>query len=156
MTAYSRALGPVVAGALGLAALTVSVAPVPAVAAGTGRAQAAVDVALRQVGDPYAYGGNGPNAFDCSGLIDFATAQAGMPAVPRTSAAQARYARRIAKSDLRAGDLMFFYDGGGVYHAAMFLRWHRGAALMVHAPGSGGTVRRAVPWTSSWFAGTVR
>ena len=46
--------------------------------------------------------------------------------LPRTAAAQARRAHRIAKSKLRRGDLMFFTDGGGVYHAAMFLKWSTG------------------------------
>ena len=43
--------------------------------------------------------------------------------LPRTSSAQARRAHRIPKKQLRRGDLMFFSDGGGVYHAAMFLKW---------------------------------
>ena len=42
--------------------------------------------------------------------------------IPRTSSAQARRAHRIPKRKLRRGDLMFFTNGGGVYHAAMFLK----------------------------------
>ena len=57
---------------------------------------------------------------------------------------------------MRPGDLMFFYGSGGVYHAAIFMRWENGHALMVHAPGSGQSVTVAAPWTDSWFAGTVR
>ena len=41
--------------------------------------------------------------------------------MPRTSGAQAGFTRRIAKQDMRPGDLMFFYGSGGVYHAAIFL-----------------------------------
>jgi cell wall-associated NlpC family hydrolase len=119
------------------------------------RVQTARDIALRQRGDAYAYGAAGPNAFDCSGLIRYSYSRAGL-AVPRTSSAQAGAVRRIAKNDLRSGDLMFFYGGGGVYHAAIFLRWSHGHAVMLHSPGSGQRVRVAVPWTSSWFAGTVR
>jgi cell wall-associated NlpC family hydrolase len=113
------------------------------------------DIAMRQRGDAYAYGAAGPERFDCSGLIRYAYSRAGL-AVPRTSSAQAGAARRIAKKDLRSGDLMFFYGGGGVYHAAIFLRWSRGHAVMLHSPGSGQRVRVAAPWTSSWFAGTLR
>ena len=40
---------------------------------------------------------------------------------------------------------MFFRDGGGVYHAAMFLKWKKGHAVMVHSPGSGERVRRDQP-----------
>ena len=120
-----------------------------------GRVLTARDIAMRQRGDAYAYGAAGPNAFDCSGLVRYSYGHAGL-AVPRTSSAQAGAARRIAKKDLRSGDLMFFYGSGGVYHAAIFLRWSHGHALMVHSPGSGQRVRVAVPWTSAWFAGTVR
>ena len=113
------------------------------------------DIAMHQRGDAYAYGAAGPARFDCSGLIRYSYSRAGL-SVPRTSSAQAGAVRRIAKNDLRSGDLMFFYGSGGVYHAAMFLRWSHGHAVMVHSPGSGQRVRVAVPWTSSWFAGTVR
>ena len=119
------------------------------------RVLTARDIAMRQRGDAYAYGAAGPDRFDCSGLVRYSYSRAGL-SVPRTSSAQAGQARRIAKKDMRSGDLMFFYGSGGVYHAAIFLRWSHGHAVMVHSPGSGQRVRVAVPWTSAWFAGTVR
>ena len=119
------------------------------------RVLSARDVAMRQRGDAYAYGAAGPDRFDCSGLVFYSFRRAGFP-VPRTSGAQAGFARRVAKQDMRAGDLMFFYGSGGVYHAAIFLKWSHGHAVMVHSPGSGQRVRVAVPWTSSWFGGTLR
>ncbi len=119
------------------------------------RVVSAKDIAMRQRGDAYAYGAAGPDRFDCSGLVFYSFRRAGF-AVPRTSGAQAGFTRRIAKQDMRAGDLMFFYGSGGVYHAAIFLKWSRGHAVMVHSPGSGQRVRIAVPWTSSWFGGTLR
>ncbi|WP_457205987.1 C40 family peptidase [Nocardioides sp. P5_C9_2] len=119
------------------------------------RLQTAVSVALAQRGDAYVYGASGPNAFDCSGLTQFSYRQAGI-SLPRTSGAQAGATRRIARDDMQPGDLMFFYGSGGVYHAAMFLRWEDGHALMVHSPGSGQSVTVAAPWTDSWFGGTVR
>jgi cell wall-associated NlpC family hydrolase len=57
---------------------------------------------------------------------------------------------------MRPGDLMFFYGSGGVYHAAIFVGYKHGRAMMVHAPGSGRRVTVAAPWTSSWFGGTLR
>lgn len=158
---------------LGLTASTMTA--LPASAAGTGDTQVtttttakrtaakrvaarvvgAKDIAMRQRGDAYAYGASGPDRFDCSGLIYYSYRRAGF-SVPRTSGAQAGAARRVAKKDLRAGDLMFFYGSGGVYHAAIFLRWSHGHAVMLHAPGSGQRVRIAVPWTSAWFGGTLR
>lgn len=115
----------------------------------------AASVALRQIGDPYRYGAAGPGSFDCSGLMKYSYAKAGIK-LPRTAAAQSHRAHRIAKRNLRRGDLMFFTDGGGVYHAAMFLKWQHGRAVMVHSPGSGQHVRRDHPWTNRWFAATMR
>ena len=120
-----------------------------------GRVLNARDIAMRQRGDAYAYGAAGPNRFDCSGLIRYSYSRAGFD-VPRTSRAQAGHTRRVAKKDMRAGDLMFFHGSGGVYHAAIFLRWSKGHAVMLHSPGSGQRVRVAVPWTSRWFGGTLR
>jgi len=119
------------------------------------RVLAARNIAMRQRGDAYAYGAAGPDRFDCSGLIRYSYSRAGF-AVPRTSRAQAGHARRVAKSNMRSGDLMFFYGGSGVYHAAIFLRWAGGKALMLHAPGTGQRVRVATAWTPSWFGGTLR
>ena len=119
------------------------------------RVVSAKDIAMRQRGDAYAYGAAGPDRFDCSGLVFYSFRRAGF-SVPRTSGAQAGFARRVAKKDMRAGDLMFFYGSGGVYHAAILLKWSHGHAVMVHSPGAGQRVRVAVPWTSSWFGGTLR
>jgi cell wall-associated NlpC family hydrolase len=121
----------------------------------TQRTHRAATVALQQVGDPYRYGAAGPNAFDCSGLMQYAFRKVGI-SLPRTSSAQAHRAHHISKKKLRRGDLMFFTRGGGVYHAAMFLRWKKGRAIMVHAPSPGQRVRIEAAWTSSWFAATMR
>jgi cell wall-associated NlpC family hydrolase len=114
-------------------------------------------IALAQRGDSYGYGATGPNSFDCSGLVQFAYSRAGFPGMPRTSGAQAGRTRRIAKTALRPGDLMFFANGGGVYHVGMFVgRGRGGVPLMVHSSRPGTPVSVSMPWTSSWFAGTVR
>jgi cell wall-associated NlpC family hydrolase len=115
----------------------------------------AATIALQQIGDRYRYGAAGPRAFDCSGLMQYSFRHAGLR-IPRTSSGQARRAHHIPKSKLRRGDLMFFTDGGHVYHAAMFLRRSHGHVVMVHAPGSGQRVQRARPWTTHWFAATLR
>jgi cell wall-associated NlpC family hydrolase len=119
------------------------------------RVLSAKAIAMNQRGDLYAYGAAGPARFDCSGLIYYSYRRAGFN-VPRTSSAQAGHTRRIAKQNMRTGDLMFFYGGGGVYHAAIFLGWSRGHAVMLHSPGSGQRVRVAATWTSRWFGGTLR
>ena len=143
-----------------LAALVAAtLATAPAAEASTSRHDRIVharNVALHQIGDPYQYGAAGPNRFDCSGLIYYSYHRAGLKGVPRTSSAQARHAHHIKKRNLRAGDFMFFTNGGGVYHVAIFLKWANGHAVMLHSPNSGQRVRRDKPWTRQWFAGTLR
>lgn len=126
-----------------------------AYAAKRGGVERAADVALQQVGDPYRWGATGPDAFDCSGLLQYSFAKAGIK-IPRTSAAQAGAARKISKSKLRRGDVMFFQSGGRVYHAAIYLGRSGGKIAMVSAPSTGKRVTRGTPWTSGWFAGTFR
>jgi cell wall-associated NlpC family hydrolase len=70
-----------------------------------------VAVARAQVGDGYAWGGSGPDAFDCSGLTAFAFARAGV-SLPHTSQGQAALGRPVARDDIRPGDLVFFSTAG--------------------------------------------
>lgn len=144
--------------ALGLA---VTVAPAADASYSAARVRASKvhhteQIVLNQLGDWYAYGAAGPNAFDCSGLMYYAAHRAGFRHMPRTSSAQSHYTRHIAKSRMRPGDFMFFYGGGSVYHVAMFLGWRHGRAWMVDAPEPGQRVHRHYTWTSAWFGGTLR
>ncbi|WP_433560262.1 C40 family peptidase [Pseudonocardia xinjiangensis] len=68
----------------------------------------AVGHAMSKLGAPYRWGATGPNAFDCSGLVSWAYKNAGV-SLPRNSRAMSRVGRPVAKSDLRPGDLVFFY-----------------------------------------------
>ncbi|ROR92872.1 NlpC/P60 family protein [Nocardioides aurantiacus] len=124
-------------------------------AASTTKVRNATNIALNQKGDPYRYGAAGPGAFDCSGLIYYSYRKAGI-SVPRTSGQQAAHARRIAKGNMRRGDLMFFHNGGRVYHAAIFLGWKDGRAQLLHSPRSGSRVHVTRTWTTQWFGGTLR
>ena len=72
-------------------------------------AAAAVDYAYAQLDDRYAYGGDGPEAFDCSGLTMMAWQQAGVQ-LPHSSSQQAQYGTAVSWSQLQPGDLMFFYN----------------------------------------------
>jgi cell wall-associated NlpC family hydrolase len=100
-------------------------APAQVVAA-SGDAQTAVDTALAQLGDPYVWAAAGPNAFDCSGLTQYAYAAAGV-ALPHSSLAQSRMGTAVSRSDLQPGDLVFFYSP--VSHVGMYI----GNGQMVHA-----------------------
>ncbi len=116
----------------------------------------AMKVAKNQKGDPYSYGADGPNAFDCSGLFYFAFQKRTGVNVPRTSSDQYRYMRKIKKENMQRGDLMFFRSGGSVYHVGMFLRWKDGKRVLLHSPNSGSTVHRTQVWTRQWKPATMR
>ena len=122
-----------------------------------GKIQRAVRVALHQIGDPYRYGAAGPDAFDCSGLVNYSYRKAGFRHVPRTSDAQARWGHKVRKSHLRRGDLMFFHSGGNVYHAAIFLKRNRhGTVVMLDSAKPGTRVHRRHPLTTQWFGRSLR
>lgn len=115
----------------------------------------AVSIARNHIGAPYRYGAAGPRAFDCSGLVYYSYRHAGFGGVPRTSSAQARFARHIRRANMHVGDLIFFTDGG-VYHVGIFVGRRNGRVLVLHAPHSGTRVRVDRMWTNAWFAGSLR
>lgn len=90
------------------------------------RALAAAHVAMAQRGKPYRWGGAGPNSFDCSGLVQFSFRAVGVN-VPRTSRAQSTAGVPVSRNNLRAGDLLFFYNPVG--HVGIYL----GYGVMVHS-----------------------
>ena len=106
----------------------------------TGRAAIAVATALAQLGKPYEYGAAGPSAFDCSGLTMFAWAAAGV-SLSHSSSIQSEQGVPVSISDLRPGDLVFYYSP--VSHVAMYI----GNGQVVHAPYPGASVQ-IVPLTS--------
>jgi len=92
----------------------------------SGRAAIAVRFALAQVGKAYVYAGNGPNAYDCSGLTSQAWLRAGVH-LPRTSQSQFHVGTFVPESQLQPGDLVFYY--GGISHVGMYI----GNGMIVHA-----------------------
>jgi cell wall-associated NlpC family hydrolase len=112
------------------------------------RAAAAVSYAHRKLGSPYVWGATGPNAFDCSGLVQAAYRSAGV-SLPRTTYAQISAGRRVARSELLPGDLVFFYSG--ISHVGIYV----GNGRMIHAPNPSAPVRLA-PLDEMPFAGATR
>ncbi|MGW2743570.1 NlpC/P60 family protein [Streptomyces sp. NPDC001450] len=101
----------------------------------SGRASAAFSAAQSKIGSPYVYGASGPSSFDCSGLTSWSYAQAGV-SIPRTSEAQANIGTRIGSvSDLKVGDLVFFYSD--LHHVGLYA----GNGQVLHAPHTGAVVR---------------
>lgn len=95
----------------------------------SGRAKAAIDFALAQLGDPYVYGGTGPNGWDCSGLMMKAWAAAGV-SIPRVVGPQMAAIKRVPMNALQPGDLVAY---GDMSHNGMYL----GGGKVVHAPRPG-------------------
>ncbi|WP_246080427.1 C40 family peptidase [Modestobacter altitudinis] len=96
--------------------------------------QAVLDTALAQVGDPYVWAAAGPDAFDCSGLTQYAFAAAGV-ALPHSSAMQATMGQPVSRADIRPGDLVYFYSP--VSHIGIYI----GGGRMVHASTFGDPVK---------------
>ncbi|MFI6081626.1 NlpC/P60 family protein [Streptomyces sp. NPDC051217] len=98
------------------------------------RAAAAARAARGVVGMPYVWGANGPSGFDCSGLTQWAYAQAGV-SLPRTSQAQRYAGQQVPLSQARPGDLVAYRDDAS--HIGMYM----GNGQVVHAPYPGASVR---------------
>jgi peptidoglycan DL-endopeptidase CwlO len=120
-------------------------APVPSA---SGRAAAAVEYALAQVGDAYVWGAEGPDAFDCSGLTLMAWRQAGV-SLPHSSSMQMSSGTPVSSSQLQPGDLVFYYSP--VSHVGIYI----GNGKLVHAanPSTGVEVTGVF---SMPFSGAVR
>ncbi|MBA1146155.1 C40 family peptidase [Ectothiorhodospiraceae bacterium WFHF3C12] len=96
-----------------------------------------VTAARNTLGTPYRYGGDDPAGFDCSGLVRYTHARAGL-SVPRTVARQQAVATPVDADALRPGDLVFFrLSGWKPSHVGIYV----GQGRFIHAPSSGGQVR---------------
>ncbi|MEU7756508.1 C40 family peptidase [Micromonospora sp. NPDC049101] len=121
------------------------------------RAMAAVRYALAQLGDPYKWSEEGPNQFDCSGLMWAAYRSPGadyfdLPRVSRDQYAATR-GRTVPQSALLPGDLLFFASGSSwttIHHVAMYI----GNGKMVQAPTTGDVVKISVVSWSRLYAAT--
>jgi cell wall-associated NlpC family hydrolase len=91
--------------------------------------QRAAALAVREVGVPYRWGGSTPAGFDCSGLVYWAYRRLGI-ALPHSSYALYDEGRRVARSRMKPGDLLFF---SGLGHVGIYI----GRGRMVHAPHTG-------------------
>ncbi|MHB8463502.1 MAG: cell wall-binding repeat-containing protein [Acidimicrobiales bacterium] len=96
------------------------------------KASLVVSTARAQLGKPYQWGGAGPDVFDCSGLVMFSWAAAGVK-LPHNAEAQADLVAPIAIASLQPGDIVFYGTPGNVYHDGLYI----GDGQMIEAPHSG-------------------
>jgi cell wall-associated NlpC family hydrolase len=116
-------------------AVAAPAAPAPIVA-GSGAAATAVNAAMAQLGKPYVWAAAGPSSFDCSGLVQYAYAAAGV-SLPHSSSGQASMGQAVSRDQLQPGDIIAFYSP--VSHVGIYI----GNGQMVHAPTSGDVVKVA-------------
>jgi cell wall-associated NlpC family hydrolase len=142
----------VTAGATTTEAAAAGVSGVSGSSAGAGQSQIAtmLTAALSRVGMPYVWGAAGPASFDCSGLVQWSFAQAGVT-MPRVAADQARTGPAVPVSQLELGDLLFYHtdptDPGYISHVAIYL----GDGKMIQAPETGEDVEVVPADTGSEF-----
>jgi peptidoglycan DL-endopeptidase CwlO len=121
--------------------------PAPKVAA-SGRAANAVRFAYAQLGDRYVWAAAGPDAWDCSGLTMMAWKAAGV-SLPHSSRLQYSSGTRVSRSQLRPGDLVFFYSP--ISHVGIYI----GGGNMIHAPNPSSRVEIS-PISEMPYAGATR
>jgi peptidoglycan DL-endopeptidase CwlO len=112
------------------------------------QAAEALAAARSALGRPYEYGSTGPDAFDCSGLMYWSWAHAGVR-LPRTSQEQMYAGHLVPLSQARPGDLVIYYSDH--HHVGMYA----GNGMVIHAPYPGARVRYE-PVNSMPVAGVVR
>ncbi len=150
----SQAAGSGVAASTGAAG-----APGSAAAAGPGLTSAELvrflKAAESRIGLPYVWGAAGPRSFDCSGLVQWSLAQAGV-VMPRVAVDQARTGPMVPAAQLQPGDLLFYHTDPTaptyISHVAIYL----GNNMMLQAPRPGLDVQVVPLDTGAGFAGAVR
>ena len=93
-----------------------------------------ISIAAQFLGVPYVWGGTSPSGFDCSGLVQYVFARAGV-SLPRVASSQQGVGTPVSRADLQPGDLVFF--GSPAHHVGIYV----GDGTMINAPYTGTVVR---------------
>ncbi|WP_242605866.1 C40 family peptidase [Frankia sp. Cppng1_Ct_nod] len=109
-----------------------------------------VYLASKQAGKPYMWGAQGPNAFDCSGLVQYVYKQLGRN-IPRVTDAQYAAAQKVSQGAKQPGDLIFFGSPGNIYHVGIYA----GNDMIWAAPHSGTVVRLQKIYSSHYLVGRI-
>jgi cell wall-associated NlpC family hydrolase len=141
-------IGPSGSGMAGAGPLTASGAP-------TAELAIMLRAAMSRQGMPYVWGAVGPKSFDCSGLVQWSFAQAGI-VMPRVAAAQALAGPAVPVSKIQPGDLIFYHTDPTapkyISHVAIYL----GNSWMIQAPEPGRNVEVVPANFGTGFAGVIR
>lgn len=138
------------------------------ISVGSGTAKTVIKAARQWIGTSYAWGGGGPSGpgpgsapdsgvvgFDCSALMQYAWAKAGVT-LPRTSREQYRAGAHIPFAQAEPGDLVFWAynpkDPSTIHHVALYLGHNR----VIHAPQSGDVVKISTIWRDELVGTVVR
>ena len=111
---------------------------------------AVLNLAAKQLGKPYVWGAQGPSSFDCSGLTYYIYKNAAGITLPRVSSDQSRYGTTVSKSNLKAGDLVFFDTSGPNNGAVSHVGIYVGNGQMIHASSSSSKIVQVSIETSYW------
>lgn len=112
---------------------------------GSSRGQSVLSVAAQYLGVPYRFGGTSPTSgWDCSGAMQYLFGQVGV-SLPRSSAAQYAAATRISRDEARPGDMVFFFSGGHVYHAALYA----GGGMIYDSGRTGSRFAKRAIWSNN-------
>jgi peptidoglycan DL-endopeptidase CwlO len=134
---------------------TAGAGPATAGAASTPQINVMLAAAMSRQGKPYVWGGNGPDVFDCSGLVKWSFAQAGI-VMPRVAADQALAGPAVPVSQLQAGDLLFYHTDATAPNYISHVAIYMGNGWMIQAPEPGKNVEVVPADLGSEFAGAVR
>jgi cell wall-associated NlpC family hydrolase len=113
-----------------------AIPPGDVAAPGSPASTTVIQAALSRIGSPYSWGGSGPSAFDCSGLVMWSFQQAGI-SLPHSSQALARGGQSVSMDQMQPGDLVTYYSDAS--HVGIYI----GDGMMVHASTYGTPVRVA-------------
>ena len=96
-------------------------------------ASALISYAKKFLGKPYVWGAQGPNSFDCSGFTYYVFKNKAGITLPRNSAVQSKYGTYVSRSNIKAGDLLFFDTNGSNNGAVSHVGLYIGNGQMIHA-----------------------